>query len=116
MVDRHLRIATALTTLLDTRFKLGKLKFGLDPILGVIPGFGDILSLILSGYLVWIAARMNVPDEEIGKMLKNILYDFVIGAIPVVGDIGDIFYKANTKNLEILKKYSGNIVEGEVIT
>ncbi len=114
-MNTHLRLATILTSLLDTQFKIGKVRFGFDPILGLIPGFGDLLSLFLSGYLVWIAARMHIPDEEIGKMLKNIFYDFILGSIPIIGDIGDIFYKANTKNLIILKKYSGRIVEGEIV-
>lgn len=113
----HFRIASILVKLLDTQFKIFRFRFGLDPILGLIPGGGDLVSLLLSFYLIWLAVRMDLPKNRILEMLKNIIFDFLIGLIPVLGDIGDFVYKANSKNLEILKKHTKTkIIEGETVT
>ena len=114
----HLRIATTLTRLMDDQFSIGKFKFGLDPILGLLPGFGDILSLALSFYIIIIGMTLRLPEDKIGIMIKNIIVDFLIGLLPVVGDVADVFYKANRKNLQIIHDHIGttkDIVEGEVV-
>ncbi len=104
-MERHLKIASSLTHLLENRFRIFGKKFGLDPILGVIPGIGDVIPIILSFYLVWIAVQLRLPDDKISLMIRNIVIDFFIGIIPLIGDVGDFFYKSNTKNLQIIKTY-----------
>lgn len=116
-MNTHLRIATALTKLLDEQFRIGKFSFGLDPILGLFPGLGDMISLGLSFYLVFVAMLLHVPEDKLTQMIKNIILDFLIGLLPVIGDVADVFYKANKKNLQILHEHVGAapIVEGEVV-
>lgn len=116
-MHRHLQLATIITELLENRFNFLGLKFGLDPLLGLIPGIGDFIGLFLSLYLLWIGVRMNLPSEKISKMFSNIVFDFVLGLIPVVGDVGDFVFRANSKNLEILRSHMHSpIVEGEIIS
>jgi hypothetical protein len=114
----HLRFATILAHLMDEQFSIGKIKFGLDPILGIIPGFGDIISLGLSFYIVIIGMMLRLPQDKISSMIKNVILDFLIGLLPVVGDVADVFYKANKKNLQIIHDHVGKhsaVVEGEFV-
>lgn len=82
-----------------------KISFGLDPILGLIPGGGDTITGGIAAYIVVEAARMGVPREILGKMVGNILIDSFAGTVPVVGDLFDLGWKANVKNLELLEKH-----------
>ncbi len=99
------RRAEFLTDLLENQFKIGGVSFGLDPILGLVPGIGDLIALILSLYIFSIGIRMELPQKDLYRMFLNIIFDFAIGSVPVLGDIGDIFFRSNTKNLKILRKY-----------
>lgn len=99
----HLKVAKQFARLLDEQFSIGKLKFGLDPIVNIIPGLGDVVGMVLALYLVWIALHLGVPKGQIYWMVWHIFVDFVIGIIPFLGTIGDIFYKANEKNLKIIE-------------
>lgn len=98
--------AELMVQVLDEQFKFGRFKVGLDPIIGLIPGVGDVISTMLSFYIVWVAKELQVPQKHINKMIGNIMTDFLIGLVPFVGDIADFAFKANVKNLEILKKYA----------
>ncbi|HEY9809000.1 MAG TPA: DUF4112 domain-containing protein [Halomicronema sp.] len=80
-------------------------RIGIDPILGLLPGGGDIASGLLSTYIIYSAAKLGVPQETLLKMVSNILLDTIAGTIPVVGDIADVAWKANLKNLEILETH-----------
>lgn len=101
----HLRIATKLTSLLDTRFGIGSFRFGFDAILGLIPGVGDSATMILGLYILWIAHQHRVPTKVVGLMLINLVIDTVLGAVPLLGDLFDIAWKANVRNLDLLKPY-----------
>jgi hypothetical protein len=112
----HLQKARLFARLMDNQFNFLGVRFGLDNLIGLIPGIGDVLSAIFSFYLIWIGVQMNLPSQLINKMVINLLLDTVIGSIPLIGDLGDIFFKANLKNLRILENYdSGEVLEGEVI-
>lgn len=116
MNTSHLTIAEALTKLLDEEFSIFGFKFGLDPIIGLFPVLGDILPLGLSVYILWIAKQMKVPQDKLNEMLRNILIDFVLGLIPVVGDASDFIFKANSKNLKILKTYApSEVLNAEIV-
>ena len=106
-MNKHLKFAVALSELLDNKFKVGRFSFGIDPLIGWIPGLGDVIGASLSFYLVWIGLQMKLPAPKIARMIGNIFIDLVLGLIPIVGDVSDFFYKANLKNLDILKQYSG---------
>lgn len=95
-----------LARLLDTQFKIGKgFRFGIDPLLGLIPGIGDFLSLLLSGGMIAMASKHGVSRKLLILMSLNAFLDAVIGSIPVLGGIFDFFYKANTRNVRMLEKY-----------
>ncbi|MEG4324836.1 DUF4112 domain-containing protein, partial [Microcoleus sp. herbarium5] len=79
-----------------------KYRIGLDPILGLIPGGGDLISSIFAGYVVFKSAQMGVPQETLVKMAANIVFDTVAGTVPVAGDLLDVAWKANVKNIELL--------------
>lgn len=105
-LNKHLKQAKILTTLLDTQFKIFGISFGLDPILDLVPGVGSILGAISSLYIFWIASQLKVPREVYIKMIVNILIDFIIGEIPLLGIILDTFFKSNVKNFEMLQPYN----------
>ena len=84
------------------------IRFGLDPILGVLPGGGDVAAGLLSVYIVFEGARMGVPAPTLGRMGFNILFDVVTGLVPFVGDLVDVTWKANSKNVALLEKHMTN--------
>ena len=96
-----------LSKLLDNAIAIPgtKFRFGLDPILGLLPGGGDTITGGISAYIVVEAARMGIPREILGKMVGNILIDSFAGTIPVVGDLFDVGWKSNVKNIELLEKH-----------
>lgn len=82
-----------------------KIRFGLDPILGLIPGGGDLITAGISAYMIYLATRFGLEREEIFKMIKNVAIETSIGFIPIAGDIFDAYFKANIRNLEILERH-----------
>lgn len=100
------------TQLLDNRFRIPgtDIRFGFDFLIGLMPGIGDIASLSISGLLVTVMARKGASGMVIIKMLWNILIDAIVGTVPVLGDIFDLAYRANRRNLELLQEH---YVEGE---
>jgi hypothetical protein len=82
-----------------------KISFGLDPILGLLPGGGDTVTGGIAAYIVIEAARMGIPREILWKMVGNILIDSFAGTVPLMGDLFDLGWKANVKNIELLEKH-----------
>lgn len=80
-------------------------RVGLDPILGLLPGGGDALGALLSAGVVLLAARHGVPRIALARMVFNVGVDAVIGAIPLIGDLFDFAWKANTRNLRLLEAH-----------
>lgn len=80
-------------------------RMPLDPIVGLIPGFGDAVTTVLSLTILAKARDENLPKRVQLRMAANIAIDFLVGAIPFVGDVFDFFYKANRKNMRLLKQY-----------
>ena len=103
----ELRSVARFTDLLDTKFKIPgtNIRFGADFILGLIPGAGDILGFGFSGMLVVTMARYGASGSVILKMLFNVLLDSTIGAIPIIGDLFDLGYKANLRNYKLLRSH-----------
>ncbi|MEG4281765.1 DUF4112 domain-containing protein [Microcoleus sp. A006_D1] len=83
-------------------------RIGLDPILGLIPGGGDLVGSIFAGYVVFKSAQLGVPQETLIKMAANIVFDTVAGTVPVAGDLLDVTWKANVKNMELLDAHLGS--------
>lgn len=82
-----------------------KVRVGLDPIVGLLPGGGDVLTGLLSVYIVFEGARMGVPAATLGRMGMNILLDVLTGTVPVLGDLFDVTWKANSQNVKLLEKH-----------
>ena len=115
-MKNHLRTASYIANLLDNKFKVLGFRFGIDPILGLIPGGGDLVSLALSSYIVWIGIKAELPKKKIVEMVRNTALDFVVGLVPLLGDAVDFTFKPNLINLEILRQHlEKDVMEGEVV-
>jgi hypothetical protein len=115
-IATHIAFAKKITHLMDLRFNMGGVKFGIDPLLDLIPGLGNIVATATSFYLFWIAIQLNVPKWVYGRMLWNIVVDFLFGVVPYVGVIFDVFYRANVRNYMLIEKYfDPKIIEGEIV-
>ncbi|GGF86588.1 DUF4112 domain-containing protein [Alteromonas lipolytica] len=99
--------AQKLANLLDTSIRIPVINFriGLDALVGLIPGAGDVIMLLVSLRIVHLGKQLGLPRGLLKVMLRNCLLDFGLGFIPVVGDIADFFYKANQANVRIMEKY-----------
>lgn len=97
--------ARKLATFLDSSVNIPiiKQKIGLDPLLGAIPMAGEVVTLFMSSYMLWVAYELGMPRHVYFKLLGNILIDTLIGLVPVWGDIADAFWRANLRNVEILE-------------
>jgi hypothetical protein len=82
------------------------ITFGIDPIIGLIPGIGDLASPIFSLFFIWHGVRLGVPRVVLARMVLNVLIDAGVGAIPVVGDLFDFGWKANDWNLALLERHA----------
>lgn len=80
-------------------------KVGLDAVLGLIPGVGDVIGAVLSTWIVVGALRHRVPGRIIARMVLNIGIDLLFGSVPVAGDVFDFLYEENVKNMRLLEKH-----------
>jgi hypothetical protein len=81
------------------------IRFGADSMIGLIPGVGDVVTLGVSAYTLLLARRVGAPPQLIAKMVANIAVDTSLGAVPVLGDVFDLFFKSNTRNLTLLMQH-----------
>jgi hypothetical protein len=95
-----------LAALLDDLFRIPgtRLRFGLDPLLGLIPGLGDLISGALGLLMVLAAWQRGLPRVTMWRMLANLAIDSALGSVPLAGDIFDVAWKANRKNLDLLQR------------
>jgi uncharacterized protein DUF4112 len=105
--EGRLKRIRLLSRLLDEQFRIPGTAYrvGLDGLLGLIPGVGDAAGMLLSAYILYEAMRLGAPRTVLLRMIANIGIDTVGGAIPVVGDIFDVAWKANKKNAALLHAY-----------
>jgi uncharacterized protein DUF4112 len=82
------------------------IRFGLDPLIGLVPGIGDLASPVLSVFILWHAAKLRVPKVVLARMVINALVDAIAGAIPVVGDLFDFGWKATEWNMGLLERHA----------
>lgn len=94
--------------LLDNAFRIpgARIRFGWDPIIGLIPGLGDITTGLLSAIILLQAFRFRIPHVIKIRMLLNVLIDVAVGAVPFLGDLFDFAWKSNTRNLALLEKHA----------
>ena len=117
MKVNHLKMAAWWAEQLDNKFSIGKFGFGLDPIINIVPVIGPVVAFGLSLYLLWIARDLYTPPEIKRKMLSNLVIDLAISSVPVVGTIGDFFFKANLRNLRLLEEWAqSQPIEGQIVS
>ena len=105
--SRSLAEVEALAWLLDNSIPVpgtGR-RFGIDAVVGLVPVVGDIVSAGMGLFVVWRASRMGLPRIVVMRMLAVSAVDFVIGSIPIIGDAFDLWFKANTRNLALLRRH-----------
>jgi Domain of unknown function (DUF4112) len=97
-----------ITRLAEDAFRIPGLgiRVGIDALIGLIPGFGDIAGGVLAGYGILVAWRAGAPASLLIRMLGNIAVDTVVGEIPIAGDLFDIAWKSNSKNYRLLERFT----------
>lgn len=96
-----------LANLMDAQFKIPgtNFRFGLDGLLGLVPGAGDISTLAVSAYMISIMAKNGASGYVIARMVLNVAIDAILGAIPFIGDLFDFVFKANLKNMKLMREH-----------
>lgn len=83
---------------------IGK-RIGWDAVIGLVPGVGDVAGAAISGYIVLAAAQLGVPKQAIARMLGNIGIETLLGAVPLLGDLFDMAFRANERNVAIIERH-----------
>lgn len=106
--DRRLDRLRRLVWWLDEGIRVPgtRIRIGLDPILGLVPGLGDAVGALLGGSILVEALRRRVPQATLIRIVGNIILDTVVGAVPVIGDVFDWVWKSNRRNLQLLERHS----------
>ena len=102
-VERLQRLAR----LWDSAFRIPgtQVRVGLDPLVGLVPGLGDAAGALVAAYIVLEAARADVPGGTLLRMLANVAIDALLGTVPVVGDIFDVAWRANLRNIALIERH-----------
>ncbi|WP_296621654.1 DUF4112 domain-containing protein [Marivirga sp.] len=103
----NLKWIRRISQLLDSKFRIPStsIKFGIDPLIGLIPGLGDLSSYLVSLMLIYNIRKNGASGKLLTKMLINVSIDAIFGAIPVLGAVFDFWYKANDRNLRLAQEY-----------
>jgi hypothetical protein len=104
---RQIERLRALTRLLDNAIQIPGTRFrvGLDALIGLVPGIGDALGAMSSAFIIYQAARMGASGPTLVRMLGNVALDTIVGGVPLLGDLFDAGWKANTRNLALLESH-----------
>lgn len=104
--DKELRRLEELAHLMDEAVGIPgtELRVGLDPLVGLVPGAGDTLTAVVSLWIVFRARRLGVSRGVLLKMAANVAIDWLVGSIPVLGDLFDFGWKANRRNLRLMRR------------
>ena len=102
----HRSAVRMVAKVMDTAFTVPgtRFRFGLDAVLGLLPGIGDAVGAVIGTYILYTAARLGVPKVVLARMLFNIGTDAVVGSVPLAGDVLDAAWRANAKNAALLEK------------
>ena len=99
-LDRLARILDTALVIPGTR-----IRFGADALIGLVPGIGDAVTTALSAYIVYQAHRLGAPAPLITRMVLNVALDSAITAVPIAGNVADVFFRANRMNLRLLREW-----------
>ncbi|MES2689116.1 MAG: DUF4112 domain-containing protein [Bacteroidota bacterium] len=102
-----LRNLDALAKLMDGQFTIPgtNIRFGLDALIGLVPGAGDFATFLVSGYMLTVLAQNGASGFVLARMALNVLIDSLFGAIPILGDIFDVAFRANQRNMKLMKEH-----------
>lgn len=103
-LEADLRKMRLLAQLFDAQFSVAGVRFGVDSLIGLIPVAGDIVTTIIGTYPIVVARRHKLGKRVQARMATNLLIDFVGGAVPLAGDVFDIYFKSFLKNLALLEE------------
>jgi hypothetical protein len=106
-VHSDLRRLNWLSRLLDSQFRMPgtNFRFGIDPLIGLIPGVGDFVTFLISSMMLATLARNGASGYVLARMVFNVVLDTLIGAIPIAGDLFDFAFKSNQRNLRLLQEH-----------
>jgi hypothetical protein len=106
-LPRRLKRLRRLATLMDAAVVIPgtSVRFGWDAVVGLIPGGGDAVSAAISGYIVVQAHRLGVPLPVVFRMVFNVAVDFVLGTVPIAGDVFDVLWRANLMNVALIERH-----------
>jgi hypothetical protein len=114
--NRRARIARldAFADLLDTRFVIPglKVRFGMDALVGLVPGIGDLVMSAASLWLIYEARRLGAPWHVLARMLGNVAVDGAVGAVPLAGDAFDVMWRTNRRNMRLLRDWLAREARG----
>ena len=101
-------MARYLAEMMDRRFTVPgtSIQIGLDPILGLIPGVGDVVANLAGSFILLVAAQAQLPKIVLVRMSLHIVLNGVIGAVPILGDVFSVWFKSNVKNVELLERFA----------
>ena len=107
MDDRGIARARAFAKLLDSAARIPgtSIRFGLDPVLGLVPVVGDLAGAALSGYIVLLGVRQGAPRAVVLRMLGNVAIDTIVSSVPMIGDAFDVGWKSNMRNVALLERH-----------
>ena len=105
--NNQLKSLDKLSKLMDAQFTIPgtNIKFGLDALIGLVPGVGDLSTFAISGYMLFIMAKNGASGFVLARMILNILVDAIVGAVPILGDIFDVAFKANIRNMRLMNQH-----------
>ena len=106
-IDRELASIEDLARLLDTRWEIPGLgvRFGVDAVAGLVPVVGDLATGLVSFYIVHRASELGASRPLVARMVANVVIDTVFGSVPLLGSVFDVFFKANRRNLRLLRRH-----------
>ena len=106
--EQRFALFKRMSNLLDSAMAVPgtSIRFGLDPILGLFPGLGDLVSPLFTMGILWQARELGIPRVVQLRMIFNVAIDTVIGIVPLIGDIFDVAWKANNRNMALLERYA----------
>jgi hypothetical protein len=107
MPNESLRRVKAVANVLDDAIRIPgtNIRFGIDPLVGLVPGLGDLLGGVASAYIILEAARAGAPASVLLRMAANVGIDTLVGGLPVIGDLFDFAWKSNTRNAQLLARH-----------
>ena len=102
-----LKNLNSLAKLMDSQFKIPgtNIKFGLDALIGLVPGAGDFATFLISGYMITVLSKNGASGFVLARMVLNVVVDSLFGAIPILGDIFDVAFKANQRNMKLMQQH-----------